>query len=151
MRTNMRCSRAADLTREVVPLQCRTADLIHARLVTPIERDVQAHPQSDRQQPLPANAQKEGGKRSYGAVEHPRRRVLWRVGLIEEAHRRQRVPATLSQTEPRVVVNVDENASRPEAQGAAAEPWVQQRGARGGERDVISNSHHTLQLTRLTA
>ena len=40
------------------------------------------------------------------------------------------------------LVRVDEHAPRPQAQHAAAEPRPEQRGSRGGEGEVIADSHH---------
>jgi hypothetical protein len=143
MRTNVRCSRTARLTREAIPLQRRSPRFVHARLVMEIQRDMQAHAHGDSQQLSSANAKHEDGQQSRGTVEDARRRVLGRVGLVEEADRRPGTPPALSQTEPQVVVRVDEHASRPDVQRAAAKPWARQRRTRRGDGDVISHAHHT--------
>jgi hypothetical protein len=80
-----------------------------------VERDMQDHPQSDGEQRSSASAKEEEGNRGHRAVQHARRSVLRRVRLIEVPHGGHRIPATLLQAEPQVVVEVDEDAPRPEA------------------------------------
>jgi len=77
-------------------------------------------------------------------VERPGRRVFRRVSVVEEANRRNGIHATPAQTEPEVVVGVDEHTSRPQPQYATPDPRAEQRCACRGERDVVPNSHHTL-------
>lgn len=54
-------------------------------------------------------------------MKRSRRRVLRRVGLIEEAHRNHRVEAPMPHAEPYIVIGVDQHASHQQAQGAPAE------------------------------
>src|SRR4030081_2038606 len=82
-------------------------------------------------------------------MEKARTRVMRWPCHVEEPQSRQRIYGALSPTEPEVVVDVDENATHPRAQHAAAGPPVQQRHTRRGEHNMISNSHHALlQLLR---
>jgi len=120
--TNLRAARTAPLAGEVIPLQRGAARLIHARVVTCVERYVQAHPQSNRQEQSLARAQEQEGNGSRGRVEHTGRGVLGRERPIEEPHRREGIRGTLAQAEPRVVVGVDEDATCPQAHYASAEP-----------------------------
>jgi hypothetical protein len=116
VRADMRRPRTAGLAREVVALQCRSSRLIHPRLVVDVESDVQSHAQANPEQPLPPKAEQKGGNHGGRTMEHARCGVLWRTGLVEEAHRRNGIPPALSHAEPRVVVHVDEHASRPQSQ-----------------------------------
>jgi hypothetical protein len=69
MRADVRCSRPARPAGEAIPLQRRGPRFVHARLVTDIQRDMQAHAQGDRQQLAPPNAEDEDGQQSGGTVE----------------------------------------------------------------------------------
>jgi hypothetical protein len=89
--------------------------------VTDVERHMQGHAQGNREQRRSAKGQKEDAQQSDGTVQRAHGSALGAMDRVEEAHRRHRAPVALPQAEPRVVVRVDEDASRPEAQYAATE------------------------------
>jgi hypothetical protein len=106
-----------------------------------IERRVKAHAERNRTQPLSANAHERNREERPRTVEHACRGVSRWLGSVEEAYGRQRVQPTLTHQEPQVVVCIDQDTSRPQTDNASAGPWLQERGAGGGERDVVSDSH----------
>jgi hypothetical protein len=108
---------------------------------------MQGHPERKWHQCSTVSAREEHRDRRHGSVQHAGCCVLWRVRLVEEAHRRQRAAAPLSDAEPEVVVDVDEDASRPESDCVSAKPRMEQRGSRCRERDVISDTHHVLRIS----
>jgi len=120
--TNVRPSGAAALTREVVPYQRRSPRAIHAQLVKMIERNVQTHSDGQREHPRPANAHQKKGEKRARTMEASRRGVSRGLGFVEQPHSRARIQATLTQAEPQVMVRVDEDATRPDAEDVTAEP-----------------------------
>ena len=96
---NVRRSSAARLTREVIAQQRHGSRRIQARLVRRIECEVENHPQRHRQQHGAANAEDDKRQRSHGVVQRAGRRVLRRMCLVEEPHRRSWVPTALAYAE----------------------------------------------------
>src|SRR5580693_4478883 len=102
---------------------------------------MQAHAEGYRQQSSLAESEHEDEKQDRGRMKRSRGRVLRGIRLIEEMHRRLGAKAPLPQAEPDIVVGVDEHAASPETQCAAADKRGRQHRTRGGDQDVIPNSH----------
>jgi hypothetical protein len=103
--------------------------------------DVHSHAQRYRQRPSLSGAEDEQRQHGEGTVEHPRGGMMGCLRLIVEANGRQGIQAPLAHAKPHVVIGVDEDARRPGSDYVAAEPRVQHRRTRCGERYVISDSH----------
>jgi hypothetical protein len=127
MRTNTRPSHPARLAAEVISLQGRQACRIHARLMRAVQSCVHLHAQGNWQQPTSEKAEEKQGQQGDRTVEYACRWKLWGVGVIEEAHSRHWIQATLVQAEPQVVIGVNENASCPKPQHATTEARAQHR------------------------
>jgi hypothetical protein len=141
MCNDSRLSRTASLAGEVIPAECSSPRLLHRRFVVRICGDVQSHAQRYRQRPSPSGAKDEHCQHGEGTVEHPRGGLMGCFRLIVEANGRQGIQAPLVNAKPHVVIGVDEDARRPGSDYVAAEPRVQHRCTRCGERYVISDSH----------
>jgi hypothetical protein len=82
--------------------------------VVRIQRDMQSHSQGSRQQSSLAQPEQKDEEQDRGSMKHSCRRMLRRIRLIEEMHRRLGTEAPLPQAEPDIVVGIDEHAARPE-------------------------------------
>lgn len=99
--------RPADLARVPIPGQSRGLCPIHVSQVVCVQRDMQAHAEGHWQQLSLAEPKQEDKEQGCGSVKRSGRRVLGRVRLMEEAHRRHEVKLPLLQAEPDIVVGVD--------------------------------------------
>src|SRR5438128_1527488 len=83
------------------------------------------------------------------AMEQTRPPMLRGLSLVEVAYRGDRVQAPVLHTEPQVMVGVNDDAGGPRPQHLAAEPREQQGCGRGRQRNMISNAHDDLPITRV--
>lgn len=151
VRADLGAPDAARLAPEGIPFQCRRSCPVHTPLVESVESDVHCHAEREGEKPRTPKPHQEHHQRNEWAVEPVCGRVLRSLRLVEEAHRRRGVEAPFSQTEPDVVITVDEDPAGPQAQSVTAKPRCEDRRTRRGEHDVISNAHHTLEARRLPA
>ena len=145
MRDDPRAPGATVLAGKPVPGQGGRAGPTPTRRVVCVEPDMKGHPE---QRPCRrALAREEQQHQQHRrAVEQACLAVLRRLRLLEEAHGRQGIQTPLLQTEPQVMVDVDEDAGRPGAQHRPTQPGIEEHGPRGRERNMIANAHGYLPI-----
>ena len=145
MRDDPRPLGATVLAGKPVPGQGVRAGPTPTRRVVRVETDMKGHPE---QRPCGhALAREEQQHQQHRrAVEQACLAVLRRLHLVEEAHGGQGIQTPLLQTEPQVMVDVDEDTGRPGAQHCPTQPGIEEHGPRGRERNMIANAHGYLPI-----